>query len=98
MSYILLSYPAGPRAFLTLFHSSTYDKALETIVASGSRVLIVYGTGDEFTGVKRYEDWTGKFHERENVHVARVEDGGHFWRDPTAVRDLKTAVGDWLRE
>ncbi|KAJ3510086.1 hypothetical protein NLJ89_g4874 [Agrocybe chaxingu] len=49
-SHVLLSYPLGPRAWLTLFNSSSYAKALEDLVHHDeSNVLVIFGDSDEFT-------------------------------------------------
>ncbi|KAJ3996522.1 Alpha/Beta hydrolase protein [Lentinula boryana] len=57
-SYILISYPLGPRSYLTLFHSPTYTSKLRDLLRSErSNVLVVYGDRDEFTSVERYERW-----------------------------------------
>lgn len=57
-SYILISYPLGPRSYLTLFRSSTYTKKLHDIICSASSdILIFYGDQDEFTSRNNYVGW-----------------------------------------
>ncbi|KAJ3819692.1 Alpha/Beta hydrolase protein [Lentinula raphanica] len=58
VSHVLVSYPLGPRTYLTLFHSSTYASKLRELVQNtNSNVLIIYGDQDEFTSGKSYEGW-----------------------------------------
>ncbi|KAI0312930.1 alpha/beta-hydrolase [Amylostereum chailletii] len=57
-SHVLLSYPLGPRSFLTLFNGRTYQQRLEDLVRHPrSRVLLIYGDADEFTAADSYETW-----------------------------------------
>ncbi|KAF8913515.1 Alpha/Beta hydrolase protein [Mucidula mucida] len=94
-SYLLVSYPVGPRAWLTLFRSSLYERALGSILETKARVLIVYGTEDEFTSVERYEQWTSGLSSEENLEVTRIEGGSHFWRGSSS-RRLSATVDAWL--
>ena len=56
--HILISYPFGPRSILTSFHGGTYQRKLEGLVRDPlSRVLIVHGDEDEFTGAASYQTW-----------------------------------------
>ncbi|KAJ4474263.1 Alpha/Beta hydrolase protein [Lentinula aciculospora] len=65
-SHILISYPLGPRSYLTLFCSSTYvSKLRELILSQDSNILIIYGDQDEFTSVKRYGSWAKELAELE---------------------------------
>lgn len=100
VAHILISYPLGPLPFLTLFRGSTYASKLRTLVESpDSRVLVVYGDQDEFTGYDRYKRWSDMLqsyaHACNVAHrltVAFIPDGSHFWRGNRLVE----AVGSWL--
>ncbi|EIM91342.1 alpha/beta-hydrolase [Stereum hirsutum FP-91666 SS1] len=92
-SHILLSYPLGPRGFLTLFNSKTYQQSLETLLGNPrAHVLLLYGDVDEFTGVGSYEPWAQNLQSiSDNAHrlVVQCVDGGtHFWRGDAARRML----------
>ncbi|ETW83419.1 Esterase/lipase/thioesterase [Heterobasidion irregulare TC 32-1] len=92
-SHILLSYPFGPRQFLTAFNSGKYQDAIETLLKdAGARVLIVYGDADEFTSASSYTGWierlrnvasTGMGSEegtvRERMQIECVAGATHFW-------------------
>ncbi|KAL5503917.1 hypothetical protein ACEPAH_7989 [Sanghuangporus vaninii] len=94
-SHILLSYPLGPRAWLTLFRSKSYDEALNTLARDPKgRILIIYGDRDEFTGVESYREWSDKLEilgkedlnvnsnrnaSAGRVRVSCIEGGSHFW-------------------
>ncbi|KAF9058292.1 Alpha/Beta hydrolase protein, partial [Rhodocollybia butyracea] len=57
-SHILISYPLGPRSFLTLFNSSRYTAKLHDLIRTpNSNLLVVYGDQDEFTSANKYENW-----------------------------------------
>ena len=78
LSHILLSYPLGPRSWLTLFNSSLYSKALEALVQhADSNVLIIFGDRDEFTSQSNYATWASGL--KGNVKVVEVKDASHFW-------------------
>ncbi|KAI0067279.1 alpha/beta-hydrolase [Artomyces pyxidatus] len=57
-SHILISYPVGPRAFLTLFNSGVYQCRLQELLQQPrAHILLQYGDQDEFTGITSYERW-----------------------------------------
>ena len=57
-SHILLSYPIGPRHWLTAFHGHRYTTALHSLIHDPrSNVLIVYGDDDNFTSEAAYDAW-----------------------------------------
>ena len=94
-SHILLSYPIGPRGFLTLFNSSSYTRALNDLVHHPrSNVLIIFGDCDEFTSQSKYQAWAAGL-EAENVEIHEVEGASHFWHGSSA-RKLAEIVGKWL--
>ncbi|KAJ3847317.1 Alpha/Beta hydrolase protein [Lentinula lateritia] len=103
-SHILISYPLGPRSYLTLFRSSTYASKLQELIRSqDSNVLIIYSDQDEFTSAKSYESWV-----KELVELKKDEQGqrgltllcrsgaSHFWRGRHGVW-LSEMIGKWLR-
>jgi len=94
-SHILLSYPLGPRAFLTLFNSSSYIKALHELVQHPeSNVLIIFGDRDEFTSQSKYNAWISDL-QGAHVEIHEVENASHFWHGRSA-RALTTIVKKWL--
>jgi hypothetical protein len=83
-SHFLLSYPLGPRGWLTLFRSSHYQTQLETLLRDErSNVLVVYGGKDEFTGIDSYGGWVEKLQTAARgsgrLRIAEIENATHFW-------------------
>ena len=94
LSHILLSYPLGPRSWLTLFHSSSYSKALEALVQHpDSNVLIIFGDRDEFTSQSNYTTWASDL--KGNVKIVEIKDASHFWGGRSG-RELGEIVNKWL--
>ena len=94
-SHILISYPLGPRAFLTLFHSSTYINALKDLDQHpDSKVLIIYGDSDEFTSQSRYRSWASSLQDG-SVDVVEVKSASHFWHGRKG-RELAEIIKRWL--
>ena len=94
LSHILLSYPLGPRSWLTLFHSSSYSKALESLVQHpDSNVLIIFGDRDEFTSQSNYTTWASGL--KGNVKIVEVKDASHFWGGRSG-HELEDLVNKWL--
>ncbi|KAL1745594.1 Alpha/Beta hydrolase protein [Schizophyllum fasciatum] len=61
MNHILISYPLGPRGWLTLFKSAHYAARLSDLIQNPrARVLVVHGDGDEFTSAASYRDWAAE--------------------------------------
>ncbi|KAH9481419.1 hypothetical protein JR316_0005945 [Psilocybe cubensis] len=88
--HILISYPLGPRGWLTFFNSSSYDRALKDLLQqTNSNVLIVYGDRDEFTSQSNYKSWVSSLHG--NVIVQEVENASHFWRGQSG-RELVSLI------
>ncbi|KAF8223846.1 alpha/beta-hydrolase [Tricholoma matsutake] len=96
-SHILLSYPLGPRSWLTLFHSNTYTAKLKELIANvDSNVLIIYGDCDDFTSVGRYKAWREELEGEYAGHLQIVEvaRGSHFWRG-RAGREMALMIREW---
>ncbi|KAF5372747.1 hypothetical protein D9615_010095 [Tricholomella constricta] len=89
-SHVLISYPLGPRGWLTLFHTGTYSARLKELIQNvDSNVLIIYGDRDEFTGVSKYRGWRQSLEEESGgqLRIVEIERASHFWRghaDPDA--------------
>ncbi|KII89869.1 hypothetical protein PLICRDRAFT_91014 [Plicaturopsis crispa FD-325 SS-3] len=103
-SHILLSYPLGPRSFLTLFKSSAYTAALKTLLRDkSSNVLVVYGDRDEFTSVQSYDAWAEELEKAAqpggetagSLSIVKVPDGSHFWGGECGSQ-MQRAVSAWL--
>ncbi|KAF7327831.1 Peptidase-S15 domain-containing protein [Mycena kentingensis (nom. inval.)] len=77
-SHILISYPLGVRGWLTMFRGR-YEEAMRALVREPeSRVLVIYGDVDEFSGVERYRKWKETI--SGNISWVEVKGGTHFWR------------------
>lgn len=95
-SHVLISYPLGPRSWLTLFKSSSYDAALKGLIKQdNSNVLIVYGDQDEFTSLNKYQAWSSELIGGGNVEVREIHNGSHFWRGKSAM-DLIAVMKEWM--
>jgi len=96
-SHLLLSYPLGPRSFLTLFHGGTYTDGLKNLIGNPqSNVLIAHGDRDEFTSAGTYEGWVTEL--RKNTGEFRVElvqGATHFWAWGSDEK-LKEIVKGWV--
>ncbi|KAJ3863126.1 Alpha/Beta hydrolase protein [Lentinula novae-zelandiae] len=96
-SHILISYPLGPRSYLTLFRSSTYASRLQELIRSqDSNVLIIYGDQDEFTSAKSYESWAKELQGQRGLSLLCRSGASHFWRGRHGVW-LSEVTGKWLR-
>lgn len=100
--HVLISYPLGPRGFLTLFHTSAYVTRLKQLVQDiDSKVLILYGDQDDFTAVTRYRAWKenlqGEAGEdcEDRLKFVEIAGGSHFWRGQAGQR-LWEEVRRWL--
>lgn len=96
-SHLLLSYPRGPRSFLTLFHGGTYTDHLNKLISDPrSNVLIVYGDQDEFTAVETYEGWVAELRTNDREFRAELVQGAtHFWTSRSGQR-LREIVKSWV--
>ncbi|KAH9902671.1 alpha/beta-hydrolase [Cubamyces lactineus] len=104
-SHILLSYPLGPRHWLTAFRSHRYTTALQDLVTNPkSRVLVIYGDQDDFTSIQAYDSWAEQLRsaresspsDHSSLRIAKVEGASHFWREYTAVHQLVNTVREWV--
>ncbi|RDX57159.1 alpha/beta-hydrolase [Lentinus brumalis] len=110
-SHIFLSYPIGPRHWLTAFHGSRYTTALQSLLCDPrSNVLLIYGDEDEFTSASSYDAWVADLQKDREVassseqtrqspgklEVVKVEGASHFWREDDAVVRLIDTVSAWL--
>ena len=93
-----MSYPLGPRMFLTCFCSGAHDRALNSLVQDPhADVLLLFGDRDEFTAIEKYETWAAKLKETGGyrVQVSCVKGAGHFWSQRTSAEMLRN-IGQWL--
>ncbi|GAA5826105.1 hypothetical protein JCM11251_007167 [Rhodosporidiobolus azoricus] len=102
-SYLLISYPISVLWALTLFRSSSFTTALQSLVHKGeNRVLAVYGDQDQFSAVEKLRAWSeGLKKEQANggrFRVVEVEGADHFWQKRTKKREMLDAVASWLRD
>lgn len=59
----------------------------------------MYGDGDQFTGVAKYEAWAGRLGvEAEGWRSRLVEGADHFWQDRGRKGEMVAEVRGWLRE
>lgn len=99
LGYVLLSYPLGPRSFLTLFKGSHYDQKLEDLLTSPkSKVLVAYGGRDEFTSSDRYKEWVKRLQgkARGELSILEVPEATHFWFGE-ANDKLQAELARWIR-
>lgn len=108
-SHILLSYPLGPRHWLTAFHTHRYTTALQSLVRHPkSNVLVIYGDSDNFTAVESYGAWANSLKDLRaaeaqdatahgKLEVVQIAGASHFWREPPAVRRLLDVVRTWVQ-
>ncbi|TFK49921.1 alpha/beta-hydrolase [Heliocybe sulcata] len=96
--HLILSYPLGPRGWLTAFRTGTYTKALTTLLHDpAANVLVVYGTKDEFTSVSKYDAWAKELNEARGaatLRIEKVEGATHFWFNHEP--ELQNIVRTWL--
>ena len=99
--HLLVSYPLSVLWALTLFNSSTSQRALLDLVRSPTAdVLAVFGDSDQFSGVGPLRKWSGAL-EREGA-LARsfrgveVVGADHFWRAED-LGEVMQVVRDWLK-
>ncbi|KAI0367980.1 alpha/beta-hydrolase [Pilatotrama ljubarskyi] len=108
-SHIFLSYPLGPRHWLTAFRTHRYTAALQDLIREPrSNVLIVYGDNDNFTSVESYDAWAESlqtiYRATESnaparygkLEVVKIAGASHFWREGAAVRRLVEVIRDWV--
>ncbi|CAL1717049.1 unnamed protein product [Somion occarium] len=102
-SHIILSYPLGPRSWLTAFNGKLYTAALNSLLHEPrSNVLIIYGDQDDFTGVGSYDSWADALRKevqgegRGTLEIAKVKGATHFWRDDSS-RKLVRVIQNWLQ-
>jgi hypothetical protein len=99
-SHFLLSYPLGPRGWITLFRTSHYQAQLESLLRDErSNVLVVYGDKDEFTGAASYGDWVKKLQTAAQgsgrLCISEIENATHFWGG-TSGHELDQVFRQWL--
>ncbi|KIJ89885.1 hypothetical protein K443DRAFT_664556 [Laccaria amethystina LaAM-08-1] len=100
-SHVLLSYPLGPRSWLTLFRSSTYAQKLKDLVKSPtSLVLVGFGDQDEFTSISSYRTWAAEPETHsgtsDRLKIVQVGNPAHFWRG-RAHGQLEHVLLEWLQ-
>lgn len=67
------------------------------IEESGVPVLVVYGDGDTFTGVKKYRRWRERMMGvSTSWSGVEVEGAGHFWHEEGVMEELEGAVRAWV--
>ncbi|KAF9446303.1 alpha/beta-hydrolase [Macrolepiota fuliginosa MF-IS2] len=99
-SHVLLSYPLGPRGWLTLFRTSYYQDQLEGLLKDDrSNILAIFGDGDEFTSISSYKEWTEKLKEAvqgsDRLRIVEIENASHFWRGRSGL-ELGQVLRRWL--
>ncbi|KAH9944820.1 Alpha/Beta hydrolase protein [Amylocystis lapponica] len=102
-SHVLLSYPLGPRHWLTAFQGKTYTATLRALIKSrDAHVLVLYGDQDEFTPVESYDVWAATLQDEANdaegsLQVVKVEGGTHFWRAPAQAERIVEEIVQWVQ-
>ncbi len=102
VSHVLLSYPLGPRTWLTAFRSGTYTSALNDLLHNPkANVLVLYGNRDEFTGEESYDAWTEQLREQVSgddtgrLEIVKIDGATHFWIEGAGNRLLREIV-EWV--
>lgn len=96
--HILLSYPLGVRSLLTLFNGSAYESGLKQLLQEvDSNVLVLYGDQDQFTSLRKYEQWIASLKgiAKGQFSTYMIDNADHFWRD-TCGEQLCLVVSQWL--
>lgn len=100
---ILLSYPLSVRGWLTFFSSDKYQNALTSIIEHEpeSRILVLYGTSDQFTSTPKYRHWVQNLSRSSGKHPSmltthEVESADHFWHADNSMDELCRHVESWL--
>jgi len=79
-SHILLSHPLGAVQVLASFNSAQYAVTLDKLLGDRlANVLMVHGSKDQFTNVKRYEAWSER-------HKQIREAAGIFTSESAVIR------------
>ena len=89
--YVLVSYPLDVVWLLTCFGTRHFRRCLDE--AAERRVLLMYGTADQFTSAAHYAAWAHALTQRRSVD-ALAAPCDHFWRG--ALHTLAHA-GAWAR-
>ncbi|GAA5850865.1 hypothetical protein JCM8547_009113 [Rhodosporidiobolus lusitaniae] len=102
-SYLLISYPLSVMWALCSFRSSPFSAALKERVREGkTRVLAVYGDGDQFSAVGKLRGWAEGLKRVEGTEgsstAVEVEGADHFWREKEKKKRMLEAVHSWLEE
>ncbi|KAF8896619.1 Alpha/Beta hydrolase protein [Infundibulicybe gibba] len=86
-SHILISYPLGPRGWLTLFNTGTYATQLQELTNnSDANILVLYGDRDEFTAASKYETWATELRNNATTKNLTGQSG----------RSLTGKIREWL--
>ncbi|KAI5828114.1 alpha/beta-hydrolase [Schizophyllum commune Tattone D] len=103
-NHILISYPLGPRGWLTLFKSAHYASKLEDLLRNPrARVLIVHGDSDDFTSASTYRTWVDGLRNvadgegKAQLTVSVSSGTSHFWQG-RGQDDLEDALSRFLSE
>ena len=102
VSHILLSYPLGPRSWLTAFRGNHYASGLTKLLkGTQSRVLVIFGDRDEFTGHESYDTWSKSLRHDAGDMEGRLEivcaqGANHFWSEPESRELMLCTIRDWI--
>ncbi|KAI0091057.1 alpha/beta-hydrolase [Irpex rosettiformis] len=106
ISHILLSYPLGPRSWLTAFRGAHYTATLNALLHDPqARVLVIYSDHDDFTGVGSYDNWVDSLRNeaggveggpQANLEVMKIEDANHFWTNDEARHIMLRCIREWV--
>ncbi|KAK4688645.1 hypothetical protein P7C73_g1445, partial [Tremellales sp. Uapishka_1] len=90
-SILILSPPLSMYNLFTLFASQTFASGLQRAAAEGVKLIMVYGTRDDFTGVESYRAL-----QKEGLGIKEIEGAGHFFRSCEEGEALRRAISAWL--
>ncbi|KAI0033538.1 Alpha/Beta hydrolase protein [Vararia minispora EC-137] len=107
-SHVLISYPLDVRGWLSLFNGRTYQAGFESLMCNPeSRILVIFGDRDEFTGMSSYDRWIQRLQRiathgqtrtevGSSLRTVRIGGGTHFWRGDDLTRMI-AAVEEFLQ-
>ncbi|CAG8528906.1 6257_t:CDS:2 [Ambispora leptoticha] len=100
ISFILISYPLSVIWFLTFFRGSKYSQHMKSLLDNNNncRVLFVYGTSDQFTGVNAYKKWIreSKVEERSMWSLRELSGVDHFFFGEGMEEKLLHVLEEWI--
>ncbi|TIA86652.1 hypothetical protein E3P99_03615 [Wallemia hederae] len=92
--YLLLSHPLSVSWALNIFRGARIQSCLHEI-ARNSKVLAIWGTNDQFTGVERYRQWDADMSSAfpDNWKSVEIAGADHFW---SSLDSVYSSFIEWI--